>query len=345
MKTFVIPSVLEGYNSTLISVTTEKINGLKIHHEGENYVIGNLALLEGKSPHKGINSPPADLDYKLLLKSGLLLASDYVGHNPVSITTGFPHATFNLNKEAATELISNTTTIQYDSMPFGGIGMTETSVNIEGISIIPELFGSMIAAREGEMNIRGSMFVVSIGYGTLEFGLFTENGFLQRTQNSGIGLRYAVDSAMKELSGSHYLSLRTEHQFDKALQNGHITTNRHRIDLTGLRKNVLKQYYKNVISPLIKNTWNDDDFNKANTMMLVGGGARYPELVDCFHNEFKGFMNIEIPDDPMTMASRGYCLHSARKSDSVTNGQGVAIQRKSIGLDIGNAHTCVSIIE
>lgn len=337
MKTFIIPSVLEGYNSTLINVTTEKINGIKIHHEGENYVIGNLALLEGKSPHKGINSSPDDLDYNLLLKSGLFIASDYVGQNPVSITTGFPHATFNLNKEAASELISKTDTVQYDSMPFGGSGMSELSVNIERISIIPELFGSIVAAREGEMQIRGSMFVVSIGYGTLEFGLCTENGFVQRTLNSGSGLRYAIDSAMKELSNSHYLSLRTEHQFDNALKNGHITVNRQRIDLTELRKKVLNQYYTNVISPLIKNTWNDDDFNKASTMVLVGGGASYPELVDCFYDEFKGFLNIEIPDDPLTMASRGYCLHSAKKSNST--------DMKSIGLDIGNAHTCVSVSE
>jgi plasmid segregation protein ParM len=337
MKKFLYPSVSESFGSTLVNVTTDRASGIKIQHKNEDYIIGHLALSEGKAPHKGINSAPDDLDYQLLLKSGLVIAADYSLDKPISLTTGFPHATFNIFKTAASDYISKLDTIRQDTRPYGGPGYEDVEVNLERINIIPELFGSIIAAREGDMNIRGNMFVVSMGYGTLEFGLCTDNGFIQRTLNSGNGLRYAIDSAMKEMATTHYLGLRTEHQFDQALKNGSITINRKRIDLTEIRKTVMKQYYNNVISPLIQNTWIDEDFNKSSTLVLVGGGANYPELVNCFHDEFKGLLKIEIPDDPLTMAATGYCLHSANKRS--------APDTLSLGLDIGNAHTCVTILE
>jgi len=335
MKTTTFPSVLESYNSSLLNVTTDTIDAIKIKHNDEDYIIGNLALAEGKSPHKGINSSPDDLDYQLLLRAGLLIAADDVGTKPISITTGFPHSTYNLNKEAASELISKIKSVTRDTRPFGGNGYEEVPINIERINLIPEIFGAIVAAREGEMGIRGSMFVVSLGYGTLEFGLTTEDGFVQRTLSSGNGLRYAIDSAMKELSNTHYLGLRNEHQFDTALKQGNIILNRKRIDLSDLRKSVLRQYYENVISPLIKNTWNDDDFSKTSTLVLVGGGAYYRELVESFYDEFKGLLKIEIPDNPMEMASTGYCLHASQKIEYPGT--------RAVGLDIGNAHTCVSV--
>jgi plasmid segregation protein ParM len=337
MKTIIFPSVFEGHSSILFNVTSDNEEALKVQHENEDYIVGNLALTEGKSPHKGINSSPDDLDYQLLLKSGLLIARDNLADERLSITTGFPHSTYNLNKARASELISKIETIRQDTRPFGGSGYEDISFDIERINVIPELFGSIIAAREGGMGIRGNMFVVSLGYGTLEFGLCTEKGFIQRTLNSGNGIRYAIDSAMKEMSTSHYLGLRTEHQFDSALKKGNITVNRKRIDLSEIRKNVLKQYYTNVISPLIKSTWIDDDFNKSSTLLLVGGGANYHELVECFYDEFKGLLKIEIPDDPLTMASTGYCIHSAGKIDQPGT--------RAVGLDIGNAHTCVTIMD
>lgn len=59
----------------------------------------------------------------------------------------------------------------------------------------------------------------------------------------------------------------------------------------------------------------------------------YTELLDCFREEFGEILDVEVVDDPVTAASRGYCLRSI----SLAGNRGVAI-----GLDIGNAHTAMS---
>jgi len=55
-KTYTFPSVIEGSNTDLKNVSPDMINGLKVFHDNEGYVIGNLALTEGVSPHRNINS-------------------------------------------------------------------------------------------------------------------------------------------------------------------------------------------------------------------------------------------------------------------------------------------------
>ena len=118
-KTYTFPSVFEGNNTDLKNVSPDLINGLKIFHNGEGYVIGNLALTEGVSPHKNINSAPDELDYQLLLKAALLIANQKLG-NPITVTTGFPFSTFQLNKEKATQLIDGQHTVEYDAATYGG---------------------------------------------------------------------------------------------------------------------------------------------------------------------------------------------------------------------------------
>ncbi|MEX0686149.1 MAG: ParM/StbA family protein [Balneolales bacterium] len=336
IKSYIFPSVFEGHNTNLQNVTDDQLRGMKIREGETDYIVGDLALSEGHSPHKAINSSPHDIDYKLLLSAGLLTAANG-SDEAITLTTGFPFSTIQINQKDASSLISNVQSITQDTRPFGGKDHQIRSVSINKVDIIPELIGCIIAARNGEMDKKGNFFMVSLGYGTLEIGLSTDEGIIQRTFNSASGIRFAIDLAMKELAKTHYLGLRTEHQFDTAFRRGNITTNRKRIDLSDLRKQVLTQYYKDVVSPLIKNTWTDDDFNRANTIVLVGGGSLYPDLVDCFREEFAGFANIEIPSDPLTMASQGYCIRSQKLAG---NGNGLAV-----GLDIGNAHTTVSIYE
>ena len=41
-------------------------------------------------------------------------------------------------------------------------------------------------------------------------------------------------------------------------------------------------YYNEIVAPNLRKAFIDDDFNKCTKMYLVGGGALYPELVDCF---------------------------------------------------------------
>lgn len=335
--TTLFPSVLESISTDIIRVTSNQLDGLKLKHNNRDYLVGSLALNEGKSPHKAINSSPDEIDYQVLLKSALLLANGLKEESMLNISTGFPFSTFEINKNRALEVIKNHANLVHDTKPYGGNGLKDQKIHIGSTNIVPELIGAIIASRNGQVNISGGMFIVSVGFGTLEIGLSTDDGIIQRTFNSGPGLRYAINSAMKKLQQDYYLGLRTEHQFDDSFHKGNITLNRKRIDLSEVRKNALTEYYEDVISPLIRNAWTDEDFDKSSSLVIVGGGALYSDLINSFRREFDGVLNIIVPEDPIFMASKGYAIHAKKNSEG---NSGIAV-----GIDIGNAHTCISIIE
>lgn len=333
MKQFIFPSVIESHNSELRNVAPDLVHGVKIFDNDTGYIVGHLALSEGHSPHKSINSAPEDLDYQLLLRTGLLLASTIVDQ-PITLTVGFPYSTFQINRESVAEFVGKTQKISYDTAPYGGRSKQTRTIQISKVDVIPEVVGCIIGARKGQRSQKGAFFMGSLGYGTFEACLSTETGIVQRTMVSTVGVRYAVDIAMKELMQKHYLGMRTEHQFDSAFQSGTVTLNRRRIDLTDLRTKALQRYYEDVISPVLRNTWTDDDFNRSSILLLAGGGSMYPELIKCFDDEFGGILSVNVVDDPTTLASTGYCI----RSKSVGGADGVAV-----GLDIGNAQTVLTI--
>lgn len=335
-ETNIFPSVIESTNAVLTNVSATRLEGLKISHNEQDFIVGNLALVEGTSPHKAINCAPDEMDYQLLMKSALVVADRMVNNKSMGITTGFPYSTYNIFKEPATEYIRSIQHVIQDEKPFGGFDYIKEELKIAYVNVIPELIGSIIAIRNSMLNIRGGMFVVSLGYGTLEIGMSTDNGIVQRTFGSGNGLRYALDSAMRELSNTNYLGLRNEHQFDDSFKAGSIIVNRKRLDLKEIRTKVLAQYYRDVVSPIMRNTWTDEDFSRVNTLVLVGGGAHYEELVDHFKSEFHDILTVEVPDDPHKMASQGYALHArSNRRDTGT---------EAVGIDIGNANTAVTTI-
>ena len=335
-KTYTFPSVFEGNNTDLRNVSPDLINGLKLYHNGDGYVVGNLALTEGVSPHRNINSAPDELDYNLLLKSGMLVANQKLG-NPLTISTGFPFSTFQLYKETAANLINAQHVVEYDAATYGGGTRKNVQIEIDHVQIIPEVISCAIALRKGQNQAGGNFFVISLGYGTLEGLLSTEGGIVQRTSLSTYGLRYAVNLLEKELAKTYYLELKTEHQIDAAFQKGVIFLNRKRIDITEMRNKVLRQYYEDVISPAMRKAFNDNDFTISHQMFLAGGGAMYPQLVECFKVEFQDVLDLEVAEEPQTLASRGYCINSAQLNGGVKS--------SAVGLDIGNATTIVSIFD
>jgi len=335
IRTITFPSLIQSQGSELNNVTRDQLTGLKIREGEQDYIIGELALSEGRNPHKAINNSVDELEYRLLSKAALLTASNYI-KEPMVVTTGFPYSTINLNKTTAINYLNSLESVIYDSRPFGGSDHIVQPININRVEVIPELIGGIIAMRRGEEKRSGNFFLVSIGYGTVEIGLSTDKGIIQRTEGTASGLRYAVDWAMRSMMKQYYIGLRTEQQFDVAFQAGNIILNRKRIDLSDVRKQALNNYYHDVISPLMRNTWNDDDFNRTNTIILIGGGAMYPELVDAFKQEFDSFANIEVANEPQTVTSRGYCIRSTDISGSTAS---------AVGIDIGNANTAISIIE
>ncbi len=335
MRTVMFPSVVESHNSELRSVSHDLLRGLKIYENGSGYIIGHLAMTEGVAPQRLINSSPLDLDYRLLLKSGLLLAAT-MGASPVTLTLGFPQSTFHVNRQHVAEFIGNAQKVNYDTCTYGGGDREMMNIEIAAVDVVPEIIGHIMGVRLGEMRQRGNFFMISLGYGTFEACLSNEEGVVQRTMVSAPGIRYAVELAMQELSEAYYLGMRTEHQFDLAFQDGTITLNRQRVDIRETRKRALKRYYQNVISPLIRNKWTDNDFAKTNKLMFAGGGAMYEDLVDCFRKEFADILDMQVVDNPVTLASQGYCL----RSKHLSNGDGST----AVGLDIGNANTAVSVI-
>lgn len=327
------PSVLESSNLELRNVARDLISGLKIYHDNVGYLVGELALSEGTSPHRNINSSPEEVDYRIFLKSALLLASQKLG-SPITVTTGFPFSTFQVFKEGAYRLLENEHIIEYDTQTYGGGGRKKMAVEVDRVAIVPEVVGASMAVRQLVPDVPKNFFMISLGYGTMEAILSTEGGLVQRSSVSTFGLRYAINLITRELQKDNYLDLKTEHQIDQNFSEGTIILNRKRIDLKDLRKQVIAQYYQDVISPSLRKAFTDSDFAKSSDLYLAGGGANYTDLVNMFKEEFDGFLNIHVPDSPEQLASIGYYYNSL-----AING---GAKDKAVGLDLGNSSTIIT---
>ncbi|MBE2281690.1 MAG: hypothetical protein IAE91_14985 [Ignavibacteriaceae bacterium] len=331
MKTLSFPSVIEANDYELQNAVQNLINGLKIYHNEDGYLVGNLALDEGLAPHKIVNSSPDEVDYQVLAKTSLLLMSQHI-NSPVTLTVGFPYATYQRNMVKAQEYFKGEHEILHETYSFNRSKKNKVRVEVEKVEVIPEIIGCGLSLRH-DRKFGDRFFVASCGYGTFEGGLINSNGIVERTLISTHGMRYAVNLTMRELRKHYNLGLRTEHQFDSSFQQGYIIIDRKRIDITELRKKFVHQYFTEVIAPALRNAWSDDDFLHSSNLVLTGGGAMLDELSSCFRSEFDGVLNVEIADDPLTRAAHGYMIWSSKNSSNIET---------SVGLDIGNANTVLS---
>lgn len=326
-------SLIEANNANLANTSKDLLNGLKVFHDNQWYICGNLALSEGKFPHKLINSSPNDVDYQLLIKAAMLLASESV-EQPVTITTGFPYSTYKIYREQAMEALKRTHVIEVDASTHSGSAKKTIMFDVDNVDIVPEIVGCTIALRHGEHQASGNFFVLSCGFGTFESILSTDQGVVEQSMISTHGLKYAINLLMNDLKKNHYLEFRNEHLLDEAFQKGYIILNRKNIDLKEMRKNAIKAYYNEVISPNLRNVITDSNLMKTNKIYLCGGGIHYQDLIDCFKNEFGDIAQLEFVTDPASLASKGYALNSMRLSGGR--------KKSSLGIDIGNATTVVS---
>src|SRR4051812_49141298 len=197
-------SLLEVNNANLANTSSELINGLKLLHENQWYICGNLALTEGEFPHKAINSSPADIDYQLLINAALLLVSDKVDQ-PITLTVGFPYGTYHIYKEKAINYLKRSHKVEHDASVYSSNGVKKTAVvEIADVDVVPEIVGCTIALRKGEEKAEGSFFVLSCGFGTFESVLSTDDGIIEQTMISTHGLKYAINILLKELEKSNY---------------------------------------------------------------------------------------------------------------------------------------------
>lgn len=351
LKSFSFPSVYEATNMELTGVANNLIDGIKIHGGESDYMVGNLALQEGYSPHKAINSSPQDFEYDLLVQAGLLLLKPSA-EDEINLTVGFPYSTYMLYRDAAVEKLTGKHTIGFDASVCGGDGYMKREANVVKVHVIPEIQGCVTAIREGETHEKGNFFMVSLGFGTFEAVMSTGSGLVNRTLVSSHGVRQAVNLFANALSKEFYLSLKTEHQMDGVFQQGSVTVNRIRHDVSEARKAALRMYYNDVVSPNLRRAFSDQDFAKCNKMYIAGGGAYYQDLLDCFNEEFGSILTIEVYAEPEKCASQGYCLYSAAKSEAkadVDFGKMDADsfmksgRKISAGLDVGNANTCITV--
>ena len=131
--------------------------------------------------------------------------------------------------------------------------------------------------------------------------------------------------------------MKNEHQMDHAFAKGSLFTNRKTINLLAMRKELLTQYYKEVISTLLRKHLTDADLETCDKIYLMGGGAHYKELTDAVADEFAGFIPVEVVPNPENIVSIGYLYNSLRISDNNPD--------RCLGIDLGNASTSVSFFE
>lgn len=327
------PSLVENNNTNLSQTAKDLLHGLKIQHNNKWYICGDLALNEGQSPHKLINSSPDDIDYQILAKAAMLLVENQV-EQPITITTGFPYSTYYIYKDKAIEFFQRTHMLDYDISTHNAGNKKRVILEVQKVEVIPEIVGCTIGIRKGEPQVSGNFFVFSCGFGTFESILSTDSGIIEQTMISTHGIRYAVNLMINELKSKYYLELRNTHQIDEAFKRGYIFLNRQNIDLREIRKSVIQTYYQEVISPNLRSVINDSNLVKANRIYMCGGAMYYEELIDCFKEEFGKFTEITVLDNPETLASKGYAINLLR----VGHGK----FKSSVGIDIGNATTVVA---
>lgn len=143
--------------------------------------------------------------------------------------------------------------------------------------------------------------------------------------------------------------MRTEHQLDQLFTKGFMFLNRKRKEFGEEKKIALQTYYKNVISPAMRRYFNDEDFEMCSKIILVGGGSLHKDLVDLFVEEFGDFCSVNVVANPEKCASVGYALYSKHIAEDLDKDNFSSYSAESedkkayVGVDIGNANTCVSV--
>lgn len=333
------PSVFETVFGNYESSAKDLLNGLKIKKNESWYFVGKLAQTAAVNPSRIVNASPTEEDFDILFKAAIANIIDKV-QQPLAITLGFPFSTYNVYKTAAELYLSKRHFIlEHDTRTFNINGaIKKNTFDVDVYDIIPEIVGGIIGIKKTIPQAANENFIaLSFGFGTLEGTLATTEGIVHRTSFSSHGIRYVISNLARELSQKHNLEMKNEHQLDEAFVKGSLFTNRKRIDLTGLRKELLIQYYKEVVSPLLRKHFSDADLESCDKIYLMGGGAHYKELSNALAEEFGGFIPVEVVPNPETINSIGYLYNSYRISDS-----NIA---RSVGIDLGNASTVVSYFD
>src|SRR5690606_1817639 len=207
MKTTLLPlpSVIERQDKPLTQLTSSLDKRLQLFEGGTGFLVGDLAFAQGVAPYRNINSSPADLDYQLLAKAGLLMAAGGKSRELV-LTTGFPSAVYELFKQQAEQFFAvRDVMIEYNSDNLHGGTRSSVQLTVSHLEIMSESMGCITAISKAPVADEGNFFIVSLGYGTCETALSTAEGPIASTCVSVPGLRHAVNTLYNELTVNYYL--------------------------------------------------------------------------------------------------------------------------------------------
>lgn len=339
VSTINFPSIFETAYGNTENSAKDLLNGIKIKRNETWYMVGELAKRSAVNAGRIVNAAPDAGDFDILFRSAIVNIVEKIQH-PFVITTGFPLSTYNIYKSLAEQYLAKRHfMVDHDTKTFNLKGaVKKNTFEIDLYEVIPEIVGGIIGLKKTIPGAeKENLIALSFGFGTVEGAMATTEGLIHRSSFSSHGIRYVIGNLTRELNQKYSLEMKNEHQMDHAFAKGSIFTNRKRIDLLPLRKELLTQYYKEVISPLLRKHFTDNDLENCDKIYLMGGGAHYKELTDAVAEEFAGFIPVQVVPEPENMVSTGYLYNSLRISDTKPD--------RCLGIDLGNASTAVSYFE
>ena len=177
--------------------------------------------------------------------------------------------------------------------------------------------------------------MISLGFGTTEIGVVTEEGLNKRTVISVPGIIRCIQNFRDELEREYFIGFMTDNQLDEAFKKGTVILNRRVVNIHTMRNNILKAFYKEYISDTIRSMISDRDFENLQKIYVCGGGVNYSEIRDCFNAEFDRLVPVEMVSEPDTLAAVGY-YHNSVKIGANSDAQ-------NVGIDLGNSSTYVCV--
>lgn len=338
-KVITFPSVYETAYGNTENAAKDLLNGMKVKKDDAWYLVGNMAKRNSVNAGRIVNAAPTEDDFDILFRAALINVADKV-EKPFTITVGLPLSTFNIYKNPAQQYLAKRHfLVEHDTTTYNvNGGLKKNTFDVDTYEVIPEIVGGIIGLKRTIAQAADENFIaISFGFGTMEGGYVTSDGLVNRTCFSTHGIRYVINNLVRELNTQYYLEMKNEHQMDEAFIKGSMFTNRKRIDFKDLKQTLLRQYYKEVVSPMMRQYFSDADLEDCSRIYLLGGGANYTDLTDMVAEEFSDLMPVVVVNEPETIASIGYLYNSLRVSDNNP--------MRCIGLDLGNASTTISIFE
>lgn len=317
LKTFVFPSVCRPFEGTMDSTSTTDNSAfapLVLKFRGKEYLVGKSPDI----PDRMTAVSPAGIDFQLLVRVALLLA-DTEGAGGVSLAVSLP-----LSLSVYGDVMKKSLQGKI-SVEFGASQVCKEyirrEIDISHLQVISRLESCEAAIRLGPFREKGVFMLVNLGQRACEAAIsipgepFAQQ-FCARGIRSGIDLGVGMESLQQALFGCK-------------------TAN---TNVPRLREEVLLHYYEAVVSPGIRKMLSGCNDRGGLKIYLCGDGASYPELQQCFRDEFGGGFPVVVYPAPEKCASQGCCIRGQHVR------QGFPGPVVAVGLDVDDRYTCVSVL-